>query len=143
MSKISVIIMFSNCRHHSRSRSSYYNYKESHSINLLAICDALNRFLVVDIGAQGRQSDGGVFNNSALPHLFETHSLCIPPPLRMKNSEFEFPYVLLGDKAFSISTYIMKPYPRSGKLNIRKKIFNYRLSRGRRTIECAFGILIA
>ncbi|XP_018403201.1 PREDICTED: putative nuclease HARBI1 [Cyphomyrmex costatus] len=88
-----------------RSGSSYYNYKGSHSINLLAICDALKRFLV-DIGAQGRQSDG-------------------------------------GDEAFPISTYMMRPYPRSGKLNTRKKIFNYRLSRGRRTIECAFGILVA
>ncbi|XP_018360040.1 PREDICTED: putative nuclease HARBI1 [Trachymyrmex cornetzi] len=89
-----------------RSGSSYYNYKGSHSINLLAICDALNRFLVVNIGAQGRQSDG-------------------------------------GDEAFPISTYMMRPYPRSGKLNTRKKIFNYRLSCGRRTIECTFGILVA
>jgi len=126
-----------------RSGSSYYNYKGNHSINLLAISDALNRFLVFDIGAPGRQSDGGVFDNSALPHLFETHSLCIPPSSHMKNSESEFPYVLLGDEAFSISRYMMRPYPRSDKLNTRKKIFNYRLSRGRRTVECAFGILVA
>jgi len=37
---------------------------------------------------------------------------------------------------------MMKPYPRSGKLDIRKKVFNYRLSRARRVVESAFGILV-
>jgi len=126
-----------------RSGSCYYNYKGSHSINLLAISDALNRFLIVDIGAQGRQSDGGVFNNSGLSHLFQTNTLRIPTPSHINDSEFKFPYVLLGDEAFPLSTYMMRPYPRSSNLNLSKKIFNYRLSRARRTVECAFGILVA
>ncbi|KMQ85549.1 nuclease harbi1-like protein [Lasius niger] len=60
-----------------RSGSCYYNYKGKHSINLLAVSDAKNRFTIVDIGAEGWQSDGGVFENSALPHLLETNAL--PP----------------------------------------------------------------
>jgi|UniRef100_A0A2S2QP62 hypothetical protein len=34
----------------------------------------------------------------------------------------------------------MRPYPRR-VLNNKKRIFNYRLSRGRKTIKCAFGMM--
>ncbi|XP_024885604.1 protein ALP1-like [Temnothorax curvispinosus] len=126
-----------------RSGSCYYNYKGRHSINLLAVSDAKNRFIIVDIGAEGRQSDGGVFENSGLPHLLETNALHIPLPTHLNHMDSDFPYVLLGDEAFPLRSYMMRPYPRSRQLNINRKIFNYCLSRARRTVECAFGLLVA
>lgn len=52
------------------------------------------------------------------------------------------PNVCVGDDAFSLFEYIMKPYPNRG-LTEDHRIFNYRLSRARRISENAFDILAA
>lgn len=50
------------------------------------------------------------------------------------------PHTFIGDEAFYPSPDIMRPF--SGKfLSDTKRIFNYRLSRARRNVECAFRIL--
>ncbi|XP_047109608.1 trypsin-like [Schistocerca piceifrons] len=46
--------------------STYFNYKKFHSVVLLAIVDARCRFSLIDIGCNGRVSDGGVYANSLI-----------------------------------------------------------------------------
>lgn len=53
------------------------------------------------------------------------------------------PYIIVGDEAFALTSFMLRPYPRSNNLNLEQKVFNYRLSRARRIIECSFGILSA
>jgi hypothetical protein len=48
------------------SGSIYFNYKKTFSMVLLALVDGDYRFTVVDIGAYGKQSDGGIFSASEL-----------------------------------------------------------------------------
>lgn len=37
----------------------------------------------------------------------------------------------------------MHPYPRRSQLDLKKKVYNYRLNRARRVVESVFGILVA
>lgn len=50
------------------------------------------------------------------------------------------PYVVLADDAFALKPYILKPFP-GRSLSVIKRLANYRISRGRRTIENAYGIM--
>ncbi|XP_044741064.1 protein ALP1-like [Chrysoperla carnea] len=123
--------------------SSYFNYKYHHSIVLLAICDANYSFTFVDIGAYGRRSDGGIFRDSEMGKKFEKREMNVPKPELLTVDGMPLPYVLVGDEAFQLTSFLMRPYPGRGGLNQERHIFNYRLSRARRTIENAFGILVS
>lgn len=89
------------------------------------------------------KGDGGVFRNSEIGKRFEANSFKLPNPKQIETDGPELPYVLVADEAFPLSMYMMRPYPRSGKLD-GKKIFNYRLtiSRARTVVENAFGMLV-
>ena len=49
------------------------------------------------------------------------------------------PYFLVGDDAFGLKTWLMKPLPLKNMTD-SQRVFNYRLSRARRVVENAFGI---
>ena len=126
-----------------KSGSQYYNYKGFFSIVLLAICDARYVFTLVDIGDYGSNNDSGIFSNSDMGKLFGTNGMNSPDNEPLEGvANKSLPYFLAGDEAFPLKIWLQRPYP--GKtLDEKKMIFNYRLSRARRIIENAFGILVA
>ena len=66
----------------------------------------------MDVGAYGKQSDGGVFRYSALYQSLETRSLKLPEDTVLPNSEITLPYVFVGDEAYPLTTYLLKLYSR-------------------------------
>lgn len=123
-----------------KSGTDYLNYKKTFSIVLLAVVDAQYQFLIVDIGSKGRFSDGGILSNSVFLSRVNKKNLNIPADAPLEEGGQPFPFVFVGDEAFPLRTYLMRPYPRV-QLDKEKRIFNYRLSLARRIVENAFGIL--
>jgi hypothetical protein len=81
------------------------------------------------------------FKNSILHKRLMKNALNIPGEKPLTNSENPpLPHVLVGDECLGISSKLLRPF--GGKnLTVNKKVFNYRLTRARRYIECTFGIL--
>nr|CAI5817973.1 unnamed protein product [Callosobruchus analis] len=112
-----------------KSGSEFYNYKKTNSIVLMAIANHNYCFTYIDVGANGSASDGGVFKNSSIYR-------------RLEDGLLPMDGIIVGDAAFPLKSYLLKPYPGS-QLSTSEKIFNYRLSRARRIVENAFGILVS
>ena len=106
----------------------------------MALVDARYRFVMVDVGANGRACDAGVFARSAMAAALENNTVNIPPPRPLPGRVNNVPFVIVGDDAFGLKPHIMKLFPgrESGDF---ERIHNYRLSRARRVSENAFGIL--
>ena len=123
------------------SGSDYYNYKQYFSIVLLAVVDSNYNFMFADVGCQGRISDGGVFNNSALMEKIYGDNTCFPNDTCLPGRLENCPFVFVGDSAFALSNRIMKPYPGNPPQGSKNRVFNKRLSRARVVVENAFGIM--
>lgn len=106
----------------------------------MACADADGIFITIDVGEAGRFNDGAVFKASDLGKLLDTYKLHIPESTPMPNDAFDFPFYTVGDEALPLKINLMWPYPKR-VLDNEKRIFNYRISRGQNSVECAFGML--
>ena len=125
-----------------KAGSSHYNYRGYHSTALLARCDAQYCFTFVDFDHHGSTNDAGILQNCDFGKAFENLPTRLQIPKPNLVGDKELPFVLLGDDIFPLKPWLMKPFPGT-KLDESQRIYNYRLSRARRTIENAFGILSA
>lgn len=103
----------------------YLNRKGWHSLNVQAICDTNGVFLDVCAEWPGSVHDSRIFRNS------EIHT-------QFMNGRFQ-PTYLLGDGGYAVTPFLMTPYRNPGTEAQRR--FNNHLSRGRVSIEMAFGRL--
>nr|CAH7731477.1 unnamed protein product [Callosobruchus chinensis] len=96
----------------------------------MAIVGADYKFISVDIGGYGKNSDSGIFKASNMGRRFENGKMNMP------NGKS------LPDEGFALKPYLMRPFPyRQSRRDAQKETFNTRQCKARRVVENAFGIL--
>ncbi|CAN7945782.1 unnamed protein product, partial [Ixodes pacificus] len=125
-----------------RTDSLNFNYKKTFSKLMLAICDAKYRIFRAIIGHHGSESDAGIFRRSDFLQAIAEGQRRLATASWLGSRKV--PYFFVGDEAFPLKTFVMRPFPRKSKKARAKRpprVFNYRLSRARRVVENSFGIL--
>ncbi|KAM7170565.1 uncharacterized protein RBU57_005217 [Macrochelys suwanniensis] len=117
--------------------SQYINRKGYFSMVLQALVDHKGRFTNISVGWLGKVHDAHVFRNSGLFRRLQEGIYF--PDHKITVGDVEMPIVILGDPAYPLMPWLMKPY--TGTLDSEKELFNYRLSKCRMVVECAFGRL--
>ncbi len=85
-------------------------------------------------------SDAQIFEDCELKFAIEQDVIGFPPADHLSDDVKDTPNFVVGDDAFPVRTYMIKPYQNHG-LDIPQGMYNYRTSRCRRVCENAFGIL--
>lgn len=121
--------------------SDYYNRKGYYSIILQGLVDFRGHFMDVCIGWPGKVHDARVFANSALYKKAIDGKLFPSWSRKLGTNSIDVPLVVLGDPAYPLLTWLMKPYIENASTTAKEKRFNYRQSRARMVVENAFGRL--
>ncbi|KAH1187045.1 hypothetical protein KIL84_019794 [Mauremys mutica] len=119
--------------------SEYIKRKGYFLMVLQALVDHKGHFTNINVGWLGKANDACIFRNSRLFQKLQQGTFF--PDQKITVGDVEMPIVILGDPAFLLMLWLMKPY--TGSLDSSQELFNYRLSKCRIVVECAFGCLKA
>ena len=117
----------------------YYNRKGWHSIVLQAVVDGKGMFWDVCVGYAGSLHDARILRQS---HLWEVlHDGELLGQDKKIISGVSVGHYLIGDPAYPMQKWLMKPFSDTGRLSPEQHTYNYRLSSARSVVEMAFGRL--
>lgn len=74
----------------------------------MAIASARYKFLIVDIGAEDRHSDGEIFKNTVINYRLQHNQMYIPAPTPLLREGKAMPYMLVTDKAFQLNNFTLR-----------------------------------
>ena len=109
------------------------------SVILQGIVSAKKKFIDVATGYPGSLHDARVFRLSSISHHIADDDLLQTPTVNI--SGVDVGPLIIGDGAYPLKRYLMKPFPRIGTLDQRQRRFNKELSKKRAVVENAFGLL--
>ena len=108
----------------------------------LVVAGPNNECLYADVGTNSQNPGGHAWSRCSLKKALSdaTNPLNLLVLCTRPGRSGAVPFVLTGDEAFPLTTYLLKPYP-SKDLPEEQRITNYRISRGRRISENILRIL--
>ena len=116
----------------------YHNFKNFYSIVLIGMVDANYRFVWGSCSFPGNSHDSIIFQSTQLYSDIKESDFI--PQISKDVSGVQVPPIILGDSAFPLMPWLMKPYTNASPTP-KQYYFNYRLSRARMVTEGAFGQL--
>ncbi|XP_060761383.1 uncharacterized protein LOC132871280 [Neoarius graeffei] len=117
----------------------YFNRKGWHSIILQGVVDGKGLFWNVFAGMPGSLHDARVLRLSTMWELATRGNHF---PARTRNiGGVNVGYYILGDSAYPLQNWLLKPFQDTGRLTPEQQTFNRKFSRGRVAVENAFGRL--
>ena len=116
----------------------YHNFKNFYSVVLMGMVDAKYRFVWGSCGYPGNSHDSIILQSTDL--WAEIKQGNVVPQIAERVGGVDVPPVVLGDSAFPIQSWLMKPFT-NAVLTPKQRYFNYRLSRARMVTEGAYGQL--
>ena len=97
-------------RPHIKSGSTYFNYKSTFRVDLMALVDAGYKFLRVDVECNDRISDGGAFEGCSLQQVLSRRSAMFPDAAPCLSDQRPLQYYIIADDAFSLQDNLMKTF---------------------------------
>ena len=118
----------------------FFNRKGWYSIVMQAVVDDCYCFRDICIGWPGSVHDARVLRNSEVFKQAVQGTL-FPSNQTVDIEGTHLPVLILGDPAYPLLPWLMKPFPKHCLLTREQRHFNYCLSRARMTVENTFGRL--
>ena len=122
-------------------KADYFSRKQRYTISAQGLVGANLVFLDVATGFPGSCHDARNFRNTSLYTQAENGEILTKPEDVIENSRVR--PLVLGDGAYPLLTWLIKPYNFGPALTRSEKLFNKKLCSARVTVERAFGILKA
>ena len=115
----------------------YYNWKRYHSILIQALVDFQGQFLDVNISWCGKVHDTRVVVSCSF--YMKTSSGTLVPHWLQNIGGISVPILVVGDAAYPLLSWLVKPYIETPNSTPLEHPFNYQLSRESIVMENAFG----
>ena len=117
----------------------YFDRQHRYSVIMQAVVGENLMFLDTAIGYPGSMHDARVLRNSKMFRKVENANILREPVVNINGNDIR--PLLLGDGAYPLLPWLLKPYPNNIVLNPTQRRFNKVLSSARVTVERAFGVL--